>query len=52
MPSEIASLPDLQGYIAFAGAYDIARIELKLMNFVNRMPGVVVAKEPFRCLSG
>jgi hypothetical protein len=41
MPSEIASLPDLTGYLAFAGAYDIARIELTPMNFVNRMEGVV-----------
>lgn len=41
MPSEIASLPDLQGYLAFAGAYDIARIELTPMNFVERMTGVL-----------
>jgi len=38
MPSEIASLPDLKGYIAFAGAYDVARIELTPLNFLNRLP--------------
>lgn len=41
MPSEIASLPDLQGYLAFAGAYDIARIELTPLNFLNRLPAFV-----------
>jgi len=41
MASEIASLPDLQGYIAFAGAYGIARFKLTPLNFINQMPAFV-----------
>lgn len=41
MPSEITNLPDLQGYLAFAGAYDIARIELTPLNFINKIPAFV-----------
>jgi len=41
MPSEIASLPDLKGYVAFAGAYDIARIQLTPLNFKNRLPAFI-----------
>lgn len=41
MPSEIASLPDLKGYIAFAGAYDVASIQLTPLNFVNRLPAFI-----------
>jgi len=41
MPAEIASLPDLKGYLAFAGAYDISSIQLKPLNFVNRSPAFI-----------
>lgn len=41
MPSEIASLPDLKGYLAFAGAYDVASIQLTPLNFVNRLPAFI-----------
>jgi hypothetical protein len=41
MPSEIASLPDLKGYIAFAGAYDVASIQLTPLNFKNRLPAFI-----------
>jgi type IV secretory pathway TraG/TraD family ATPase VirD4 len=41
MPSEIASLPDLTGYLAFAGAYDVASIQLTPLNFVNRLPAFI-----------
>lgn len=41
MPSEIASLPDLEGYIAFAGAYDVAGIQLTPLNFKNRLPAFI-----------
>jgi len=41
MPSEIASLPDLKGYVAFAGAYDVASIELTPLNFKNRLPAFI-----------
>ena len=38
LPSEIASLPDLTGYLAFAGDYPIARVELRIAQFLNRVP--------------
>lgn len=41
MPSEIASLPDLKGYVAFAGAYDVASIQLTPLDFVNRLPAFI-----------
>jgi type IV secretory pathway TraG/TraD family ATPase VirD4 len=44
MPSEIASLPDLQGYIAFAGAYGMARFKLTPLNFINQTPAFVERK--------
>lgn len=34
-PSEIASLPELTGYIAFAGDFPLAKFKLKPMNFVK-----------------
>ena len=40
MPSEIASLPDLNGYIAFSGEYPIAKIKLVPMTFQIRHIGV------------
>lgn len=36
LPSEIASLPALTGYLAFAGDFPITRIKLDIMQFVNR----------------
>lgn len=44
MPAEIASLPDLKGYLAFAGAYDIANIQLTPLNFINRLPSFIHKK--------
>ena len=38
LPSEIASLPDLTGYLAFAGDYPVARIKLRIVQFQNRVP--------------
>ena len=38
LPSEIASLPDLTGYLAFAGDHPIARIRLEIVRFRNRVP--------------
>jgi len=35
-PSEIASLPDLQGYVAFSGDYPVARFELTPLRFKKR----------------
>lgn len=35
MPSEIASLPALTGYLAFAGEYPISRIKLDLLQFAQ-----------------
>ena len=38
LPSEIASLPDLTGYLAFAGDYPIAKVKLDIVRFRNRAP--------------
>jgi hypothetical protein len=38
MPSQIASLPNLTGYIAFAGNRPIGRVELEVIKFKNRIP--------------
>jgi type IV secretory pathway TraG/TraD family ATPase VirD4 len=38
LPSEIASLPDLTGYLAFAGDHPIARVRLRIAQFRNRVP--------------
>src|ERR671931_1829829 len=38
LPSEIASLPDLTGYLAFAGDFPIARVRLRIAQFRNRVP--------------
>ena len=38
LPSEIASLPDLTGYLAFAGDYPIARVKLRILRFQGRVP--------------
>lgn len=38
MASEIASLPELTGYVAFSGDYPIARVKLKPIQFQNRLP--------------
>jgi len=36
MPSEIAALPALTGYLAFAGEFPIARITLEIMKFAQK----------------
>lgn len=41
LPSEIASLPALTGYLAFAGEFPISRIKLDILQFVQR-------NEPFQ----
>jgi len=41
MPAEIAALPDLTGYVAFAGSSPIAKVELKIMRFKDRVPAFV-----------
>ena len=38
LPSEIASLPDLTGYLAFAGDHPIAKVKLDVIRFRNRVP--------------
>ena len=38
LPSEIASLPDLTGYLAFAGDHPIAKVKLEVIRFRNRVP--------------
>ena len=38
LPSEIASLPDLTGYLAFAGNYPIAKVKLDIVRLRNRVP--------------
>jgi len=38
LPSEIASLPNLTGYLAFAGDFPVAKVELEVMQFRNRVP--------------
>jgi hypothetical protein len=38
LPSEIASLPDLTGYLAFAGDFPIAKVKLDVLHFRNRVP--------------
>jgi len=40
MPSEIASLPDLTGYVAFAGDYPIAKVKLEPLSFKNRVSSI------------
>jgi len=40
LPSEIASLPDLSGYLAFAGDHPIARVKLEYVRFRNRVPAI------------
>lgn len=41
MPAEIAALPDLTGYVAFAGSSPIAKVELKIVRFKDRVPAFV-----------
>jgi hypothetical protein len=38
LPSEIASLPDLTGYLAFAGDHPVAKVKLEIIRFRNRVP--------------
>ncbi|GAO01309.1 type IV secretion system DNA-binding domain-containing protein [Anaeromyxobacter sp. PSR-1] len=38
LASEIASLPDLTGYLAFAGDHPIAKVKLDVVRFRNRVP--------------
>ena len=38
LASEIASLPDLTGYLAFAGNHPIAKVKLDVVRFRNRVP--------------
>ncbi len=38
LPSEIASLPSLTGYLAFAGDHPIAKVKLDVVRFRNRVP--------------
>ena len=39
MPAEIASLPNLEGYLAFAGNLPIAKIKLNILQFEDKVPG-------------
>jgi hypothetical protein len=41
LPSQILSLPDLSGYIAFAGDFPIARFTLNIRQFKKQVPGFV-----------
>jgi hypothetical protein len=40
LASEIASLPDLTGYLAFAGDHPIAKVRLEVVRFRNRVPAI------------
>jgi len=40
LPSEIASLPDLTGYLAFAGDHPITRVKLEVVRFASRVPAI------------
>jgi len=40
LPSEIASLPDLTGYVAFAGDHPIAKVKLRVLRFLNRLEAI------------
>ncbi|EJE4644412.1 type IV secretion system DNA-binding domain-containing protein [Vibrio parahaemolyticus] len=39
--AEIASLPELTGYVAFAGDHPIAKVKLEYKNFTSRLPAFV-----------
>lgn len=41
LPSEIASLSDLTGYVAFAGDWPIAKVQLEVLDFVLHEPPFV-----------
>lgn len=41
LPSEIANLPDLTGYLAITGDYPIAKIKQEVINFKERVPAFV-----------
>lgn len=41
MASEIANLPELTGYVAFAANHPIAKVKLKPINFKDRTPAFV-----------
>ena len=41
MPSEIQSLPELTGYVAFAGDIPIARVKLSPQHYATRHPAIV-----------
>lgn len=41
MPAEIANLPDLTAYVAFAGNRPIAKVPLEIKRFANRIPAFV-----------
>lgn len=41
MPSEIASLPDLSGYVSFAGDLPVAKVTAKVQPFIDRVPAFV-----------
>lgn len=38
MPSQIASLPELTGYVALAGNQPVSKITLRILNFANKTP--------------
>ena len=38
LPSEIASLPDLTGYVAFAGDHPVGKVKVRIARFKNRVP--------------
>lgn len=40
LPSEIASLPDLSGYVAFAGDHPISKVQLRVLSFKNRVRAI------------
>jgi type IV secretory pathway TraG/TraD family ATPase VirD4 len=40
LPSEIASLPDLTGYVAFAGDHPLAKVRLDILHFLDRAPSI------------
>lgn len=41
MPAEIANLPELTAYVAFAGDHPITKVKLEYVDFVERVPAFV-----------
>jgi len=45
LSSEIAGLPEMTGYLAFAGDHPIARVKLEFVRFQDRLPAIEERRE-------